>query len=157
MVSTSPSAFPPTPPSEPSNNMDANAALNGVPTAPGTEHQHIWVITGPAGCGKTSVAEFLHETYSLPYLEGDTVSEFHSYLCCHRHTNAFCVVPHARKCTKDGRRPTPYGCRQMGLADRPPRSSHLDPQEGLLIARRHRYVQRAQAKIPGRYSHRIIP
>ena len=56
--------------------MDANdAALNGVPTALGTQHTHIWVITGPAGCGKTSVAEFLHETYSLPYLEGDTVSK----------------------------------------------------------------------------------
>jgi len=73
MVSTSPSAaLPPTPPSEPNNNMDATTALNGIPTTPGTEHRHIWVITGPAGCGKTSVAEFLHETYSLPYLEGDT-------------------------------------------------------------------------------------
>jgi len=37
-----------------------------------TEHKYIWVITGPAGCGKTSVAEFLHQTFSLPYLEGDT-------------------------------------------------------------------------------------
>jgi len=73
MSSTSLStALPPTPPSELINNMDANTTLNGVPTAPGAEHKHIWVITGPAGCGKTSVAEFLHETYSLPYLEGDT-------------------------------------------------------------------------------------
>lgn len=38
-----------------------------------SQHKHIWVITGPAGCGKTSVAEFLESTYSLPYLEGDTV------------------------------------------------------------------------------------
>jgi adenylylsulfate kinase-like enzyme len=38
--------------------------------------QHIWVITGPAGCGKTSVAESLHQTYGMPYLEGDTVSSW---------------------------------------------------------------------------------
>ncbi|KAF2484284.1 P-loop containing nucleoside triphosphate hydrolase protein, partial [Neohortaea acidophila] len=37
--------------------------------------KHIWVITGPAGCGKTSVAEALHATFNMPYLEGDT---FHS-------------------------------------------------------------------------------
>ena len=85
MFSTSHStALPPTPPSEPNNNMDTKAALNGIPTNPGTEHRHIWVITGPAGCGKTSVAEFLHETYSLPYLEGDTVSEYYFHLLCHQ-------------------------------------------------------------------------
>jgi len=42
--------------------------------APASQHKHVWVITGPAGCGKTSVAEYLHQTFSLPYLEGDTVS-----------------------------------------------------------------------------------
>ncbi|KAK6395282.1 hypothetical protein LTR65_000752 [Meristemomyces frigidus] len=36
------------------------------------QHKHIWVITGPAGCGKTSVAEYLHLAFALPYLEGDT-------------------------------------------------------------------------------------
>ncbi|KAK3686983.1 hypothetical protein LTR37_019285 [Vermiconidia calcicola] len=48
--------------------------LNGAAAdpAPTTAHQHIWVITGPAGCGKTSVAEHMHQTFSLPYLEGDT-------------------------------------------------------------------------------------
>ena len=39
-----------------------------------TERKHIWVITGPAGCGKTSVAESLHQTFNFPFLEGDTVS-----------------------------------------------------------------------------------
>lgn len=43
-----------------------------IPQSP-TEQQHIWVITGPAGCGKTSVAEHLHSTFGMPYLEGDTV------------------------------------------------------------------------------------
>lgn len=45
---------------------------NGAATPTSPEHKHIWVITGPAGCGKTSVAEYLHQTFSLPYLEGDT-------------------------------------------------------------------------------------
>lgn len=60
--------LPPTPPSE--------ETINAVKAAVATtmEHKHIWVITGPAGCGKTSVAEHLHETLSIPYLEGDTVN-----------------------------------------------------------------------------------
>ncbi|KAI0418015.1 thermoresistant gluconokinase [Xylaria grammica] len=35
---------------------------------------HIWLVTGPAGCGKSTVAEYLSESLNLPYLEGD---EFH--------------------------------------------------------------------------------
>jgi len=37
--------------------------------------EHIWIITGPAGCGKTTVAQFLAKQLSLPYVEGD---DFHS-------------------------------------------------------------------------------
>jgi len=33
--------------------------------------EHIWIITGPAGCGKTTVAKYLAKTLSLPYVEGD--------------------------------------------------------------------------------------
>ena len=62
------STLPPTPPSEETINA-VKMAVNAS-----TKHKHIWVITGPAGCGKTSVAEYLHETFSIPYLEGDTVS-----------------------------------------------------------------------------------
>ncbi|KAJ2991385.1 hypothetical protein NUW58_g2532 [Xylaria curta] len=32
---------------------------------------HIWLVTGPAGCGKTTVAQHISETLNLPYLEGD--------------------------------------------------------------------------------------
>jgi adenylylsulfate kinase-like enzyme len=39
-----------------------------------TKYQYIWVITGPAGCGKTTVAQFLSKNLSLNYLEGDDVS-----------------------------------------------------------------------------------
>ena len=37
------------------------------------DFQHIWIITGPAGCGKTTVAKFLAKQVELPYLEGDDV------------------------------------------------------------------------------------
>ncbi|KIW99673.1 uncharacterized protein Z518_11086 [Rhinocladiella mackenziei CBS 650.93] len=36
--------------------------------------EHIWIITGPAGCGKTTVAQHLAKELSLPYVEGD---DFH--------------------------------------------------------------------------------
>jgi len=37
--------------------------------------EHIWIITGPAGCGKTTVAQYLAKQLSLPYVEGD---DYHS-------------------------------------------------------------------------------
>ncbi|KAM0722867.1 hypothetical protein Q7P37_001065 [Cladosporium fusiforme] len=81
---TTAAALPPTPPNEsPSPPLSSTTkhipamptahapSLDAVPPPP-SDHKHIWVITGPAGCGKTSVAEFLHQTYEMPYLEGDT-------------------------------------------------------------------------------------
>jgi len=41
---------------------------------PGTTHNHIWLITGPAGCGKSTVAQFIAKAMNLPYIEGDEVS-----------------------------------------------------------------------------------
>lgn len=47
------------------------AALNGTrPRA----HHHIWLVTGPAGCGKSTVAQYIANVMNLPYIEGD---EFH--------------------------------------------------------------------------------
>jgi gluconokinase len=40
---------------------------------PKTHHRHIWLITGPAGCGKTTVAEYIAKSLKLPFLEGDNV------------------------------------------------------------------------------------
>ncbi|KAI4717525.1 shikimate kinase [Aureobasidium sp. EXF-10727] len=53
------------------NSSSANAAV-AASTAAVPQHRHIWIITGPAGCGKTSVAEYLSRTFALPYLEGDS-------------------------------------------------------------------------------------
>lgn len=39
----------------------------------GRKHQHIWLVTGPAGCGKTTVAEYLAGALKVPYVEGDSV------------------------------------------------------------------------------------
>jgi gluconokinase len=42
-----------------------------------TQHQrlhHLWLVTGPAGCGKTTVAEYLANALNIPYIEGDLVS-----------------------------------------------------------------------------------
>lgn len=65
--------LPPTPPHEPAK---LSRMATSSSTGPRPQHKHIWVITGPAGCGKTSVAEHLHSSFQFPYLEGDTVSDF---------------------------------------------------------------------------------
>ncbi|EED24258.1 thermoresistant gluconokinase family protein [Talaromyces stipitatus ATCC 10500] len=40
----------------------------------GESLQHIWIVTGPAGSGKTTVAKNLQAEMGLPFLEGD---DFH--------------------------------------------------------------------------------
>ncbi|KAI9371463.1 P-loop containing nucleoside triphosphate hydrolase protein [Aspergillus egyptiacus] len=55
------------------------AALNGNHTSstsstmsvPPTNLQHIWVVTGPAGSGKSTVGKYLQQALGIPYLEGD--------------------------------------------------------------------------------------
>lgn len=44
------------------------------------EVEHIWMITGPAGCGKTTVAQYLAKELSLPYVEGDDVGSIPTIL-----------------------------------------------------------------------------
>lgn len=38
-------------------------------------HRHMWIITGPAGCGKSTVAQYVAKELSIPYIEGDDVSK----------------------------------------------------------------------------------
>lgn len=48
------------------------AAVNSSVVHPA--HHHIWLVTGPAGCGKSTVAMHVAEALNMPYLEGDEVS-----------------------------------------------------------------------------------
>lgn len=45
--------------------------INSTPDSP--HHRHMWIITGPAGCGKSTIAAYLAKELSLPYIEGDDV------------------------------------------------------------------------------------
>lgn len=47
------------------------APVNAAVTPP--HHRHIWIITGPAGCGKSTIGRYLAEQLSFPYIEGDEV------------------------------------------------------------------------------------
>jgi len=61
----------------PVNAVPSKSMANGVAHAPNqqpeTEHNHIWLVTGPAGCGKSTVAQFIAHSLNLPFLEGDDV------------------------------------------------------------------------------------
>ncbi|KAI1404693.1 carbohydrate kinase [Hypoxylon fuscum] len=54
--------------------VTANNTIAKVNGQPAPRHHHIWLVTGPAGCGKTTVAKHLSTSLNLPYIEGD---EFH--------------------------------------------------------------------------------
>lgn len=43
-------------------------------SAEAPSHHHIVLVTGPAGCGKTTVGEHIAEATGMPYIEGDSVS-----------------------------------------------------------------------------------
>ncbi|KAJ5388013.1 gluconokinase [Penicillium cosmopolitanum] len=45
--------------------LNSQNSLNSTPT------QHIWVVTGPAGCGKSTVGQALRKDLGLSFLEGD--------------------------------------------------------------------------------------
>ncbi|GCB26544.1 probable gluconokinase [Aspergillus awamori] len=54
----------------------SNNTTRSTPTAPQAEQiQHIWVVTGPAGCGKSTVGKAIQQALNIPFLEGD---DFHT-------------------------------------------------------------------------------
>jgi len=50
------------------------SSVNTTGSYPASNYHHIWLITGPAGCGKSTVAQFIAKSMNLPYIEGDEVS-----------------------------------------------------------------------------------
>ena len=57
-----------------SSKTSSSATANGAaPAKSQSQKHHIWLVTGPAGCGKTTVAEHLATALEVPYIEGDTV------------------------------------------------------------------------------------
>ncbi|KAF2661313.1 carbohydrate kinase [Lophiostoma macrostomum CBS 122681] len=64
----------PTPPMSKPTSPSANAIANPALDMSTADHHHILIVTGPAGCGKSTVAKFLAERYGFTYIEGD---DFH--------------------------------------------------------------------------------
>lgn len=56
-----------------SRDYAAMTSVNGALASP--HHRHMWIITGPAGCGKSTIAQYLAKELSIPYIEGDDVSD----------------------------------------------------------------------------------
>ncbi|KAF2472286.1 carbohydrate kinase [Lindgomyces ingoldianus] len=61
-------------PSAPISTSAAPVVKPNPPAMTTPDHHHILIVTGPAGCGKSTVAKFLAERYSYVYIEGD---DFH--------------------------------------------------------------------------------
>ncbi|KXX83024.1 putative gluconokinase [Madurella mycetomatis] len=55
-----------------SNGTVTNGTASG--SRPLEKGHHIWLVTGPAGCGKSTIAKHLSDALQLPYIEGD---EYH--------------------------------------------------------------------------------
>jgi len=59
--------------SAPSSSNTMSSGTLQPSNKPDTKH-HIWLITGPAGSGKSTVAQFIAKTMNLPFIEGDEVT-----------------------------------------------------------------------------------
>lgn len=68
------------PPSPSAARLPTTSLSNGVMSNGATaanessaKEQHIWLVTGPAGCGKSTVAKHIADALQMPFIEGDEV------------------------------------------------------------------------------------
>ena len=70
-----------TPPTGASGIASTTADGSMSPQNAGTKKpHHIWLVTGPAGVGKSTVAAYLSQALGFTYIEGDDVSLSYSEL-----------------------------------------------------------------------------
>lgn len=72
------------------------------------DHHHIWLVTGPAGCGKTTIAEYLANTLNMPYIEGDAVSfrQCKTQLATNTTSLSITLPPTSKRCVPELPSPT---------------------------------------------------
>lgn len=64
----------PTPPTSTAGSPSISSANLSKTTEMAIPHRHhILIVTGPAGCGKSTVAKYLSDRYGFEYIEGDEV------------------------------------------------------------------------------------
>ncbi|PYH42132.1 gluconokinase [Aspergillus saccharolyticus JOP 1030-1] len=103
--------------------------------------QHIWVVTGPAGCGKSTVGRGLQEELGVPFLEGD---DFHPASNKTKMSNG---VP----LTDEDRWDWLISLRQAAIsALSPSEANHYHPPSGVVVAcsalkKKYRDVMRVAA------------
>lgn len=98
-------------------------------------HRHMWIITGPAGCGKSTVAQHLANELSIPYIEGDDVriipitpTDFPIVT-----NNVSSPVSPTIEQAKDGPGHSAHRRRSMGLADITSRSRRFPTVPNQLV------------------------
>ena len=105
---------PPTPAA--SDPLPPNGAPNGI-----AARHHLFIVTGPAGCGKSTVGQFIAKTMRLPFIEGDEVREPNPLLPTPPSTRnlqptKIPTVPSPRQRREDVPRHSPDRRRPLGLA-----------------------------------------
>ena len=132
-------------------NMNADKQIRAALQREQLHHRHMWIITGPAGCGKSSVAEYLAKELAIPFIEGDDVSN----LCSSPAPllTTWVTVPLRLQQAENGQRRSPYRRRPLGLAYRTPRSCRGSTLAFVVISSQSPYrrccnLLRTAAKIP---------